>query len=77
MGEFERQERREREKQARAMMAQEKHTEPVPVFGEPVRVSEHKINISFAVCNNNFFFYSQVPVIATVISSRSWEIFRL
>lgn len=39
MEDFERKERRERDKQARAMMAQEKHQEPVPLFGEPVRVS--------------------------------------
>lgn len=39
MEDFERKERRERDKQARALMAQEKHQEPVPLFGEPVRVS--------------------------------------
>lgn len=39
MEDFDRKERRERDKQARAMMAQEKHQEPVPLFGEPVRVS--------------------------------------
>lgn len=38
MEDFERRERRERDKQARAMMTQEKHQEPVPLFGEPVRV---------------------------------------
>lgn len=39
MEDFERKERRERDKQARALMAQDKHQEPVPLFGEPVRVS--------------------------------------
>lgn len=43
MEDFERKERRERDKQARAMMAQEKHQEPVPLFGEPVRVSYTKL----------------------------------
>ncbi len=39
MEDFERKERRDLERKARAMMAQEKHQEPVPLFGEPVRVS--------------------------------------
>lgn len=43
MEDFERKERRERDKQARAMMAQEKHKEPVPLFGEPVRVGLLKL----------------------------------
>lgn len=49
MEDFERKERRERDKQARAMMAQEKHQEPVPLFGEPVRVSSpRKITFPFS-----------------------------
>lgn len=43
MENFDRKEQRERDKQARAMMAQEKHQEPVPLFGEPVRVSFVKL----------------------------------
>lgn len=48
MVDFERKERRERDKQARAMMAQEKPQESVPLFAEPVRVSSKN---AFIICN--------------------------
>lgn len=53
MEDFERKERRERDKQARAMMAQEKHQEPVPLFGEPVRVCLLKC------CEFDEFYFNQ------------------
>lgn len=68
MEDFERKERRERDKQARAMMAQEKHQEPVPLFGEPVRVS---FLLNYFTSVNEFYYKrnfvrSRVPVTAIV-----------
>lgn len=64
MDDFDRKERRERDKQARAMMAQEKHQEPVPLFGEPVRVS--LVNFFFLFC----FLNSMLNVISSTVESQ-------